>query len=120
MAHKAKAGGEIGANGEFYKGGQFVADNPNTAKGSNLKKSQHKIQIEPYKWVVADTDEFPTMSATGIGAVATFVRANGWKDYSEIVLADNAEYLCKRNGWNLDEIKKAIARYNNGERVYRK
>jgi len=24
--HNAKAGGEIGANGEFYKGGQFVAD----------------------------------------------------------------------------------------------
>lgn len=32
MAYKAKSGGEIGANGEFYKGGQFVADNPNTAK----------------------------------------------------------------------------------------
>lgn len=35
MAHNAKAGGEIGANGEFYKGGQFVADDPNTVKGEN-------------------------------------------------------------------------------------
>lgn len=33
MAHKAMAGGEIGANGEFYKGGQFVADDPKTVKG---------------------------------------------------------------------------------------
>ena len=32
--HKAIAGGEIGANGEFYKGGQFVADNPDTIKGN--------------------------------------------------------------------------------------
>ena len=120
MAHKAKAGGEIGANGEFYKGGQFVADNPNTAKGSNHKKSRHKIQIEPYKWVVVDADEFPTMGAAGIGTVATFVQANGWKDYSEIALTDNAEWLCNRNGWNLDEIKNFIARYNAGERIYRK
>ena len=35
MAHNAKAGGEIGANGEFYKGGQFVADDPKTVKGEN-------------------------------------------------------------------------------------
>lgn len=33
--HKAVAGGEIGANGEFYKGGQFVADDPKTVKGEN-------------------------------------------------------------------------------------
>ena len=33
--HKAIAGGEVGANGEFYKGGQFVADDPKTVKGEN-------------------------------------------------------------------------------------
>ena len=120
MAHKAKAGGEIGANGEFYKGGQFVADNPNTAKGSNPKKSQHKIQIEPYKWVVADADEFPIMNAAGIGTVSKFDDTYDIYNYQKIVLADDAEYLCKRNGWNLEQIKNFIARYNAGERVYRK
>lgn len=35
MAHNAKAGGEVGANGEFYKGGQFVADKADTVKGSS-------------------------------------------------------------------------------------
>ena len=34
--HNAKAGGEIGANGEFYKGGQFVADTEDWEKGSSL------------------------------------------------------------------------------------
>lgn len=33
--HKAVAGGEIGANGEFYKGGQFVADTEGWVKGSS-------------------------------------------------------------------------------------
>ena len=32
--HNAKAGGEIGANGEFYKGGQFVADTEDWIKGN--------------------------------------------------------------------------------------
>ena len=34
MAHHAKAGGEIGANGEFYTGGQFVNTVPENAKRS--------------------------------------------------------------------------------------
>lgn len=37
MAHHAKKGGEIGANGEFYKGGQFVADSEYTVKGKKKK-----------------------------------------------------------------------------------
>lgn len=45
MAHKAMKGGEIGANGEFYKGGQFVADDPKTVKGEN-------------KWLIESSETF--------------------------------------------------------------
>ena len=120
MAHKAKKGGEIGANGEFYKGGQFVADNPNTAKGMAEKKGQRKIQIEPYKWVLAGALELPIMGQCKVGAVAVFKRKGGYTDYAEIELVENAEELCERNKWNLEEIKEFIKRYNNGERIFRK
>jgi hypothetical protein len=56
--HNAKAGGEIGANGEFYKGGQFVADNPETVKSKYLKSPVRRICIEPYKWITANADTF--------------------------------------------------------------
>ena len=53
MAHNAKSGGEIGANGEFYKGGQFVADCPDTVKGMRyIAKNPRKIEIEPRKWIL--------------------------------------------------------------------
>lgn len=58
MAHNAKKGGEIGANGEYYKGGQFVADSANTVKGKYLSRGPWKICIEPYKWIKADPDTF--------------------------------------------------------------
>lgn len=121
MAHNAKRGGEWGANGEFYKGGQFVADNPNTAKGAaKTTKTLHRIEIEPYKWIIAPVDVFPIMAAAGIGTVAQFKRAGGWRDYSEIELIDGAVFLCIRNGWNIEEIKNFIARYNAGERIFRR
>ncbi len=53
MAHNAKAGGEIGANGEFYKGGQFVADSDHP-KGCAAPHGRHKIMTAPYYWIVAD------------------------------------------------------------------
>ena len=57
--HKAKAGGEWGANGEFYEGGKFVADSPDWQKrlGSRPKHGA-KIEIEPYKWyAVSDREQ---------------------------------------------------------------
>lgn len=56
--HNAKAGGEFGANGEWYKGGQFVADSENTVKGRYVKKGPRRINVEPYKWVAAERDTF--------------------------------------------------------------
>lgn len=120
MAHKAKTGGEIGANGEFYKGGQFVADSENTIKGSNNSvKSSHRIQIEPYKWIEADKTVLPVMVSAGIGTVSRFENGNN-KDYSKIILIENAQELCNRNKWNIEIVKSFISRYNNGERVYTK
>ena len=58
MAHNAKKGGEIGANGEFYKGGQFVADSADTIKSKYLSRGSRKIEVEPYTWIFAGPDTF--------------------------------------------------------------
>jgi len=50
---RAKAGGEIGTNGEFYEGGKFL---PSTerAKGTAKKRraATRKVEIEPRVWAV--------------------------------------------------------------------
>lgn len=43
--HNAKAGGEIGANGEFYKGGQFVADTEDWVKGSSMTDAERRDKV---------------------------------------------------------------------------
>jgi hypothetical protein len=47
---QAQAGGEVGANGEFYAGGQFIAtvDRP---KGKAKPRKPRKVQIAPGGWV---------------------------------------------------------------------
>ncbi len=51
---QAKAGGELGANGEFYKGGAFINTVPENPKGNKLsKKATRKQEVMPYVWEVA-------------------------------------------------------------------
>lgn len=117
MAHNAKAGGEIGANGEYYKGGQFVADNPNTSKKHGSFKNSHKIEIEPYTWVEADSSHVALMSIAKVGVLSKFKRANGFRDYSELVLVEDYQKIAKFLKLDIEETKKAIEAYNNGERI---
>lgn len=58
MAHNAKKGGEFGANGEWYKGGQFVADLEDTVKGGYTPKGPRKVCVAPYEWVEAPADTY--------------------------------------------------------------
>lgn len=50
---RARKGGEIGANGEFYEGGKFINTVPENAKrhGATARRDQ-KAEIEPYIWAV--------------------------------------------------------------------
>lgn len=51
---QAKAGGELGANGEFYKGGAFINTVPENPKGNKItKKATRKQEVMPYVWEVA-------------------------------------------------------------------
>ena len=53
MAHHAKQGGEIGANGSFYKGGQFVNDSGVEEKRAARERAKilsRKQEVAPYVW----------------------------------------------------------------------
>jgi hypothetical protein len=54
MQKRATSGGEIGMNGEFYQGGEFL---PNTQLASQSKAEKkdatRKQNVEGYKWEVA-------------------------------------------------------------------
>lgn len=66
---RAKTGGEIGPNGESYKGGAFIAttDKP---KGSPQKKEKPtgKEQIRPYVWALPPADGMRA-TLSGIGGI---------------------------------------------------
>lgn len=51
---RAKAGGQFGANGEWYEGGKFINTVPENSKNQAPKKrGSGKQEIEPCKWEVA-------------------------------------------------------------------
>lgn len=115
MAHHAKKGGEIGANGEFYKGGQFVADSEETIKGERKRKpsGSRKIQIEPYKWVEAGQDDISLFSLLVFGVV----KWEDWKKKDRVVLTKDAEEICLRSRWSLASHIERMNLFNAGVRI---
>lgn len=52
MQPRAKPGGEIGANGEWYEGGKFIATTDHAKSNRKSKKGTGRQEIEPYKWEI--------------------------------------------------------------------
>lgn len=100
MKTRAKTGGELGANGEFYKGGQFINTVPENPKkeGSTPKKAR-KVQVEPFVWVV-DT-RTPILSL--VGGQAKYIDRNDWRKGIEPFAAGVAYYGNERNGKTIQE-----------------
>lgn len=54
---RAKKGGELGANGEWYEGGKFINTVPENGKRQKAKvKATGKQEFESYKWAVAPAE----------------------------------------------------------------
>ena len=115
---RAHKGGEVGANGEFYEGGKFIATTDH-AKGKPKPNGGGRQEIEPYKW---ETPPEPGMRslwrAIGPGVFVGLNRATGkwgliasdttWGYYfdhdADLIARAKAHYL------------NMIARYEAGER----
>lgn len=56
--NQAPAGGELGMNGEFYQGGQFMPSSAQTVKGSiKIPQGSGKKEIAPYIYELAPADD---------------------------------------------------------------
>jgi hypothetical protein len=111
MQKRAMAGGEIGMNGESYKGGEFL---PNTQLASQHKDRKiaakaRKMEYEPYKWDFAPV----------AGMIAIYPQLSG--NYGKYNRAANTFEVFTPYVSNLpaDQQAKAtdlVNRYNAGER----
>lgn len=110
---RAQAGGEIGINGEFYEGGQFLPSSPMTINGemqkTNSRKGSRKMEVAPYKWEVAPEGMRSIFTAIG-GTVARYNRNTGEMEYLGNEQAEN--YF----GYTSEEVISLIEKFNSGEK----
>ena len=106
-AKRAKAGGEVGKNGEFYAGGTFL---PNTTlcKMANTRKAgTGRVEIAPYVWVASEGRKpLYTLLKGVLGIVG--------RDGVAAITA-HAQTLAYF-GYTREEAQRIADRYNNGER----
>lgn len=106
---QAKAGGEVGANGEWYKGGQFIAtiDRPKGMAGAAAKP--RKVQVEPYTWQTVPGD-IGSLYAVLAGWYSQYDRAtNTFAPYAFHTLTAEAQAMYTQ----------MIDAYNAGYRFFR-
>ena len=108
---RAKRGGEVAPNGEFYKGGQFINTVEENAKKGSRKSTARKVQVSPYQWEMSRDGEFPIFAI--VGTVAAYVdrydvskgiqpHASGVAYYGDTFKGHPVEGLCAEyNSGNL-------------------
>lgn len=109
MKGQAKVGGEIGVNGEYYKGGQFMPNSKKTIKGSNNvanKKNVRKTLIEPNVFEITDKKSI-------FSIIVQFVDFNdeGLMIRKSSISDKTLEYYGL-----IDTLSDMINKYNSGER----
>lgn len=106
---RANAGGEFGANGEWYEGGKFINTVPENRKreGAKLKRKPGKQEIAPYVW------ELPP---EGMNSIYRRVAGIIGKCVNGVMVAGYNDQILKYVGMTAAEADALIARWNAGER----
>ena len=109
---RAIKGGQVGANGEFYKGGQFLNTIEENAKrlGSRPRKVA-KRNVAPYVWEVQPFEGAKAIFATTVGTGAVINDDGTISPYLR-VFENGVMY----NGETLENVQALCDRYNAGER----
>ena len=105
---RASVGGEIGANGEWYEGGKFIAT-INRAKGSKPTATRRQ-QVSFGVWEVPPSDKSGSCFAIAAGIVR-YNHSSGMFDFSA---TPNAEQLKQ----TYPEAFCMAERFNSGERWF--
>jgi hypothetical protein len=111
---RAKIGGEVGANGEFYEGGKFIATTDHSKRHGSVKRKPRKVQIRPFEWVIAEPGQRPIFSIVGAGA-AYIDRYDTSKGIAPYAPAFEMYGDRMYNGETLENIKNLCDRFNAGE-----
>jgi len=111
---RAKKGGEVGVNGEWYEGGKFIA-NTDRPKGRPRRRGTGRMEIEPYKWEVPPAEGlvaiYPNIS---VGYFAYDREAN---KFGEIINEVALGYSHANDGADVAAHRVDLRdRYNAGER----
>lgn len=134
---QAKAGGEIGVNGEFYDGGQFLPSSPSTVKGSQratISKGK-KFEVAPYVWEPAPADDMLSIydrinrGCTDNRRECSFVKGQGFTGFKFTGIFRTkigGKYDVKTDTWEelpvpqdrVEFLENMIERFNNGERWF--
>jgi hypothetical protein len=109
MQKRAKIGGEIGMNGEFYMGGEFLPNTQLASQGKADKKAATRKQnVEGYKWEVAPAP----------GLIAIYPQLSGVQQYNRNTntFSPFMPYYSKLTTEQQQRADDLMARYNKGER----
>lgn len=110
---RARKGGEVGMNGSFYQGGEFLPSTqlppmPKAAKQTGTGKQE----IANYVWEVPPTPDHKSIFTRIAGKVA------GWKVWNQELHFVGTENSLAYTGLSRDEAEDLIAIWNRGERWY--
>lgn len=104
---RAKRGGEVGMNGEFYAGGTFL---PNTKLGKMARSKpagSGKVEIEPFVWVASEGRKSLYRAIAGlVGSIGR----------DGIAVANQNDTALRYLGVSREQAQEMCDRYNNGER----
>ena len=105
---RAKKGGEIGANGEWYEGGKFIATTERPKGAAKTIRRTRRVEIEPYVW--AECVEGMWTLYGVLGGLEKWDRATKTYALNEALRGHYAttEGIAQRKAW--------IAAWNAGER----
>ena len=112
MKTRAQAGGEIGINGEYYKGGQFLPSSPMTIKGevkNTNGQGTRKEEIAPYVWEIAPAYNLRSIYTWIAGTVASW---KVWQVELELSNLDALNYV----GLTEEEANELVEKWNAGYR----
>jgi hypothetical protein len=106
-ANRAKVGGEVGKNGEFYAGGTFLPNTTLTKMANTRKAGAGRVEVEPYVWVAANGRKpiLPLLK----GVIGTIGRDG-------IAAITASHQTLTYFGYSREEAQRVADRYNAGER----
>lgn len=134
---RAKVGGEVGKNGEFYKGGQYLPSSQKTIKGKHknskrvsLPTALKKREIEAYVWEFQPTNtcvpikdhfgncaDWNNLREHGVLTIITDMNLPFVRNFFEVDGGERyihlAPYIKTERKYSLEEL---VALFNNGER----